>query len=475
MSSSPWLTLPVLLIGTLLLAAAGAYLARHWERLTALFGIAVTGFWATLLWQVDLQQPLWILPTGHTVDMGAPIERLGFTLRLEAGAIPMLSAMLFLTMAAFAIHACLSQGRSFVPFSLTLVAGYVAVTLFNTGPLAPPLIIPLLLALLTTVGTFVLQAGRLTTPAGPMRNLIPPLLAFPLFLIAPHYIEQIPLNPQDFRAAQAAAQLISLGLVLLLAPVPLHGAQAAVAESAPPVTTALLTLLAQLAALHLLYRTLAMFEFVAQHAPLGLWLTWIGLITAVWGGVAALGAMHAGRLWGYSALHDWGVILLVLAAPGARGWSLVLFLFGLRIVSMLTAATGLAVLEQHTGGLSLARVQGAGSRLPWDSAAVLLGGLGLAGFPLSAGFTGHWAALQIVAESDWRPAAVVLLASAGAIFGYIRLARAVFGPLVNRFLSREMPINVFLALFVLLVSVGLAIAPQLMDLPIGRALLSFGS
>jgi hypothetical protein len=475
-NSSPWLTLPVLLIGSLLLAASVAYLTRHWERLTALLGIVVTGFWATLLWQVDLREPLWILPvTGQVVDMGASIERLGFTLRLEAGAVPMLTAMLFLAAVAFVVAACLSQGRSFVPFSLALVAGYVTVTLLSTGPLSPPLLIPLLLALLATVGVFVLQAGRLVTPVGPLRSLVPPLLAFPLFLIAAWYIEQIPLNPQDLSAARAAASLLSIGLLLLLAPVPLHGALASIAQSAPPVTTALLTLLSQLAALHLLYRTLATFEFVPQQAPLGLWLTWIGLVTAVWGGVAAFGTTHAGRLWGYSALHDWGVILLVLAAPGSRGWSLVLFLFGLRVVSMLTAAAGLAVLEQHAGGLSLERVQGAGSRLPLNSAAVLLGGLGLAGFPLSAGFTGHWAALQIVAESDWLPAAVVLLASAGAIFGYIRLARALFGPLENRFLSREQPINIGLALFVLLLSMGLAVAPQLMDVPIGRALLSFSN
>ncbi len=212
---------------------------------------------------------------------------------------------------------------------------------------------------------------------------------------------------------------------------------------------------------------------MAQQAPLGLWLTWIGLVTAVWGGLAAFGTSHAGRLWGYTALHNWGLILLVLAAPGSRGWSLVLFLFGLRVVSMMTAAAGLAALEQHTGGQSMARMQGAGSRLPWSAAAFLLGGLGLAGFPLSAGFTGHWAALQIVAESDWLPAAVVLLASAAAIFGYIRLARVLFGPLNNRFLAREQPLTIGLAVFMLLLSVGLAIAPQLMNSPIARALQAF--
>ena len=471
---STMIGLPAVLLGSLAVTAALTYLLRYWERVTALLAALVTGFWAVLLWQVDLRQPLWILPvTGQVIDLGAATERLGFTLRLESGSLPLLGVALFMTCAAFWLTAVLSQGRSFVPFTLVLVAGYCVVALMITGPLAPPLLVPLVLAGLSVLGVFVLQAGRLVPPAGPLRSLVPPILAFPLFLIAAWYIEQVPLNPQDNSAALAAARLISVGLLLLMAPVPLHSAYPAIAQTAPPVVTALLTLLFQLTVLHLLYRTLATFEFVPQQAPLGLWLTWIGLATAVWGGVAAAGTSHAGRLWGYSALHDWGLILLVLAAPGARGWSLVLFLFGLRAVSMFTAAVGLAHLEKNTGGMSLAHLQGAGSRLPWNSAAYLLGGLGLAGFPLSAGFTGHWAALQIVAESDWRPAAVVLLASGGAIFGYIRVARALFGPLSNPLLTRERMLGIALAAAVLLLSIGLAVSPQLMNEPVSRALTAF--
>ena len=106
---------------------------------------------------------------------------------------------------------------------------------------------------------------------------------------------------------------------------------------------------------------------------------------------------------------------------------------------------------------------------------VLLGGLGLAGFPLSAGFTGHWAAIQVIAGVNWRPAVIVLLASGGAIFGYIRLARVLFGPLENRALVRERPLSAFVAVAALLLAVGLAVAPQLLDQPIARALLGFGS
>ena len=39
----------------------------------------------------------------------------------------------------------------------------------------------------------------------------------------------------------------------------------------------------------------------------------------------------------------------------------------------MTTAAGLSVLEQHAGGLEPRRLQGAGTRLPWNSAAVLLG------------------------------------------------------------------------------------------------------
>ena len=323
------------------------------------------------------------------------------------------------------------------------------------------------------MSVFVFHAGRPISPEGPLRLLIPPVLAFPLFLIAAWYIAQIPLNPQDVSTTQTAAQLLAVGILLLLAPAPLHSALPDTAQVAPPIVTALLTLLYQLALLHLIFRIVSAFPFITQETTLGLWLTWAGLATAVWGGIAAAGAAHPGRLWGYAALHDWGVILMVLAVPGVTSWPLVLFLYSLRAVSMLTAAVGLSVLETETGGFHPERLQGIGTRMPWNSAAYLLGGLGLVGFPLSAGFTGHWAALQIVATDDWQIAAIVLLAAGGAVFGYIRMARVLFGPILTPSTLRENPASAIYALVGLLASASLALAPQLLYGPINRALSAF--
>jgi len=464
MPSSALLTLPTLLIGLLLGMAVLTYLLRSWERVSTALAFAVTTSLALWLGQIALTTPTASLPfLAEPLDLLASIERLGFRFELQPGSTAILVTTFVLAAIAFGLAFFVSQGHSFVPFTLTLLAGYSALTLLTAAPIGVPLVTPLALIILSCVSVFILQAGRLTDPAGPLRLIVPPILAFPLFLIAQWYIDQIPLNPQDSAPMATAAFLLAMGVLILFTPTPLHGASPATAQSAPPVASALVTLLYQLALFHLLFRLVTLYPFIIDASPFELWFTWAGLATTVWGGIAAAGALHPGRLWGYAALHDWGLILMVLAVPSPTTWPLALFLFGLRAASLLTAAAGLALLEDHLKGLSLDRLQGAGNRLPWNSAAFLLGGLGLAGFPLSAGFTGHWAALQVIAAADWRPAALVLLASVGVIWGFVRLTRMLFGPLTNRLLLREQIPNVVVALLVLLISVALAVSPQLLN------------
>jgi multicomponent Na+:H+ antiporter subunit D len=305
--------------------------------------------------------------------------------------------------------------------------------------------------------------------------MVAPVLAFPLFMIANYYIVQAPLNPQDDAPLRAAANLLTFGLLLLMAPVPLHSVQPATAESAPPMATALYLLMYQLAAVYLVSQVVLDFPFMQALAPLSIWFAWAGLVTAIWAGVAALGANQPGRLWGYLSLHDWGLIVLLLSVPGITTWSLVAFIFVLRVVSMMTAATGLMAISHYEGSLEPEALQGIGVRMPWNAAAFLLGALGLVGFPLSAGFAGHWAALQLVAASDWRPAAAVLVASGAAILSLIRMARMLYGPLADSAAPRERFLASVPAVAMILISFGLALAPQLLNGPVSRAILAFGS
>ncbi len=470
------LTLPILplLLITFFAMAAASFMLRAWSQWVALAGAIVAAFLGFGIWQVDLSRPLWMLPNGWSVDFAAPLTRYGYTLQLQQDNIPIVALSLLIAACALLLAANGLVNSSFPGAAWLLVGGYVFVAIITAGPRAPMILAPLALAMLSAVAVFAVQNPTVTEPAAALRMLFPPLLAAPMFLLAAWYIDQIPLNPQDLSLTQTAGTLLGLGLLALMAPFPLHSATSALAEKAIPPAVLLVTLLRELAVLYLTARVLFAYPFTYQQTDWPIWLSWMGLLTIVWGGAAALGALNAGRLWGYAALSDWGLIIVVLAAPGLRSWTLVLFLFLLRVISMATSAAGLSAIRQTIGSLDIQRLRGVGSRMPWNSAAVLLGGLGLIGFPLSAGFAAHWAALLTLAEIDWRPAAVVLVASAGVFVGYVRLARMMFGYLENRLVPREQVLSAVLAVTALVVTFGVALTPQLLNSLISRALAVFG-
>jgi len=133
-----------------------------------------------------------------------------------------------------------SQGRTFFPFGLVLFSLFGAVLTIQPAWLAP-----ILLVAVVSVAAFVVQAGRQGSTRGAVRALWLPVLAIPLFLAAAWYVDQAPLDPESGQALQLAGQLASIGLLLLLAPWPLHGPAVSLGEEAPPLVAAwLLTALA---------------------------------------------------------------------------------------------------------------------------------------------------------------------------------------------------------------------------------------
>lgn len=407
------------------------------------------------------------------VDWQAEVMRHGLSLQLLPHSRPILTLILLLTGAALLLAASVNQGREFPALALLLAAGYSLLLLLTDAPVNPLLIVPAFLALLSALGVFVLQGNRLGDTLGALRSLLPPMVAFPLFILASWHIDSLAINPQDSLAGAEAARLLALGLLLLLAPAPFHSAGPATAESAPPLATALLLLLYQAITLMLVFRSTLLFPVVVASSPLSLWLSVAGLVTAIWGGVAAAGTSHPGRLWGYALLHDWGLILLMLAAPDESKWSLILFLFALRAIGALAGATGLAYIHSATGSLKPAHLRGVGRALPWSTSAYILASLGMAGFPLSAGFAGHWAALQTVALNDWRVAAAVLLASAGVVVGYVRLIRIFYNPDPWGFLPAERLHRTLIAVAAIVAVSGVALAPQLLSGPVDWMLTAF--
>ncbi len=459
-------------------ATVASYALRQWSRAVGLAGAGAALLLAIFIWLLDLSLPIWVLPVGGDVDLGAPITLAGYSLQLTASNAPVIATYLVIAALALALGALHRHDALFPTQVWMILGGYVGLALLVGAPTAVVSVAPVLLIVLTALSIYALhgdprQNYRDRNISGLLRGLLPPVLAATLFMVGGWWVEQIPLNPQDLTITQTAGTLLGFGVLLLLAPFPLHSVWATTSESAPPPATLLVSLFYQLAVLYLAAQTLAAYPFILRQTDWVVWMGALGLLTAVWGGVAAIGADHAGRLWGYAALHDWGLIVLALATPDLRGWTLVLFLFALRTVSMITAAVGLSAIQQQTGSLEMDRLRSVGLRMPWNSAALLLGGLGLVGFPLTAGFAGHWAALQSLAVVDWRPAMTIAVASVGAILAFVRLARLMFGIQEARSTARESALTIGVAVSALVFTLLVATTPQLFSALIARALAAF--
>jgi hypothetical protein len=180
------LSLPVLLPGSLIRLAGAAYLLRSWERIVALVAAGYCLGWAVLLWFADVSMPVWTPPlVNWPIDLTAPVAYFDFTFELTAVVAPAIALALMIGAAGCLLSARVSQGGAFVPLTLALVAGYTLLFLLADGPVAPVLLAPLLLAALSALAVFLVQAGRVGNPAGALRMLAPPVLAFPIVLVRP--------------------------------------------------------------------------------------------------------------------------------------------------------------------------------------------------------------------------------------------------------------------------------------------------
>jgi len=454
----------VMVVFTLpLLAALLVYLLRRWPLPSAIFAGLAALFLGWLLWRWPNGETVLFL--GRVLRVDAPVQLLGQTFALGPTAQWVLGWLAVVLAAAYLGAWQVSPGHTFFPFGLVLWSLFGAVLTIQSIWLAP-----ILLAVVMAVATFVIQAGRQGSTRGALRVLWLPVLAIPLFLLAAWYVEQAALDPESTQALQAAGQFASVGLLLLLAPWPLHAPAVSLGEEGPPLVAAwLLTALAA-TAVTLLQGLLVQFQWL-QGAALSYTLPTLrlaelllygGMATCLWAGLAGAVQTNLSRQWSYASLFAYGAVLIALGL-GARGsWALVWLLLVGRGVAMIVSAYGLAIIRQRAGGQTdFAHIQGLGTRLPWTSMAFLLGILSLAGMPLTAGFPGQWALMQALGSNDWYQVVVVLAGALGLAVGLMRSLSALLGPLRNLLLEREERVMIVLAAVGLLAILAPALYPAI--------------
>jgi formate hydrogenlyase subunit 3/multisubunit Na+/H+ antiporter MnhD subunit len=358
------------------------------------------------------------------------------------------------------------QGRTFYPFGLALLAIWATVAMMQPLTLAPYAVV-----LAAMLAVFLIQAGKAGETRGAWRQLLFPTLAVPFFLVAAWYIDQAPLKPDDQTPYRIAGWLLIAGFALLLQPAPLHVAVPAVSGKAPPVVAVFLWIGGQTTTLFLLQRFLVTYPWLGNTLDSARWLLWLGVFTALLCGLLSATQNSLGRFLGYASLYDYGVLLVAMGLRGTAGLPTAIWLLATRTLSLLTLATGAAVIRHHREGDRLDQITGAASRLPWAVVALIMGGFALVGMPLTPQFASRWALLQLVAENDPRWAWFLLVGAAGVMVGVVRAGRACFGDLHESPVERESLSLALPAMALVMAGVLLGLFPQLLTGPVATVIL----
>src|SRR5205085_149467 len=136
-------------------------------------------------------------------------------------------------------------------------------------------------------------------------------------------------------------------------------------------------------------------------------LTLAGGGMVLFGALFVFGQRNFGRMLGYVVIIDFGAVMLGLGLGTLAGVESALITSILRGLALPFWAAGLVRLRQAAGSDQFESLRGYGRREPVAAAMVIISLLSLVGFPLTAGFTGRWALLSLLAQIH--PSGAILL------------------------------------------------------------------
>lgn len=223
---------------------------------------------------------------------------------------------------------------------------------------------------------------------------------------------------------------ISMGILLKIAIFPIHIWLVHSYTHAPSVVSAFLAATATKTAIYLLIRlyfSVFGMEFLTKTLPVGPILITIGLMGVFLGSARALSAQHLKTVFAYSSVSQVGFLLIGIGLLNQTGLTAtIIHLFNHAIMKALVFLALGAVLFR-LGGVNLKDINGLGRQMPWTMAALVIAGLSLIGFPMTAGFISKWYLIVAAIEKDyWILVLAILLGSLLTALYVWRLVEAAY-------------------------------------------------
>jgi formate hydrogenlyase subunit 3/multisubunit Na+/H+ antiporter MnhD subunit len=416
-----------MIAGTLLLlilplAMGGVtYIVMRWRTLSGLLAFATAVLLGLMVITLPVEQPIRFWGE-RQIAMGDTVSVLGREIALTSSDRLALAFLFFSAAGVFLLAwRCGSQPLLF-PVGLGLLS------LLAGGLLIRPLVYgALLIEIAIVLSVLTLQEEGKPATRGGLRYLTFSILALPGLLVTHWLLDRYVLTPNETSLLSMAAVLVGISFALLLGVVPFHTWVPAVTRDGEPLASAFVLTVVNGTIWFLLLDFLETYPWLSDHPSFSGVVLTAGLAMVVLGGSIAAAQHQIGSIAGYAVLVDSGAALIALSLQTQIGLTLVFLSVLLRPFGMLLIGAGLSGLRQR-GGDSLEALRGVGRQAPWSTAALVVGALSLAGFPVSVGFTWRWSLYrELVASSSFSGALLLILAGGGIMLGVVRALSALLG------------------------------------------------
>ncbi len=255
---------------------------------------------------------------------------------------------------------------------------YAALLLEVAAMLAIPLLLPLYQ-----------QSGRSV-----LRFLVYQTLAMPFILFAGWMLAGVEASPGELGATLQAGAMLGLGFAFLFGVFPLYNWIPMLMEEVSPYAAGFLLWALSTFTCIFALGFLDRYTWIRSSPYLSSAIIYAGIFMVASSGIFAAMQKHLGRIMGYAAILEMGLIVLAMGLQSSSIVTLIFLILIPRGLELVLWAFSLSILKRGAFSLRFGEIRGIARKYPIASAGLLIAHLSVAGFPLLAGFSSRFALWQ---------------------------------------------------------------------------------
>lgn len=255
---------------------------------------------------------------------------------------------------------------------------------------------------------------------GVMRFIIYQTLAMPFILFSGWMLAGVEASPGSIGLTTQAGTMLGLGFAFLLAIFPLYNWIPMLTEEASPYATGFLLWALPTFTMIFALDFFDRYAWLRTSPELSSAIQFAGIFMVASAGMLAATQKHIGRMMGYSAIVETGLVILALGIKSSQIVNVTFLLLIPRGLELAVWALGLSVLKREAYSLQFSEVQGMMRKYPVAVIAILAAHLSMAGFPLLAGTPPRLALYQELASQSLFSVFWIFAGLLGLLIGAIR-------------------------------------------------------